>query len=237
MITNYLQFAVHAGRWSAITVSALIVACGVSIADASFIVFDGNNPEPDEENVLLENNSVGMTISGSTNQSNTVVTFTSPSQFLAAPSAGQAVVEAREMNDINSDQVAIDDSITVALANSALRFRDLIFNAPIVGGLGNGGSITIEVLGFNADGTPASDTITLDDDGDPLSIGNGANFFTVLATDGMLMTSVEIQTNAGTSYADLRQIRISGIVPEPASVAMLVFFAAVVPCLIGRLRH
>jgi len=89
-------------------------------------------------------------------------------------------------------------------------------------------------VGFNADDTPAAATITLDDNSDPLTLGNGSNFFTVLATDGMLMTSVEISTNADTSYADLRQVRISGVVPEPASAAMLMVVAVAVLSHIGR---
>ena len=226
MFTSNRTYYLRAGRLSAIVVAVAFASFIASPGYASFIVFDGNNPEPDEQNVQLNNDSIGMTISGATNQSGTVVTFTSPSQFLAAPSNGQARVEARELNDIDSDQIAIDDSITVALADSALRFRDLIFNAAIVGGLGSDGSITIAILGVNADNTPTGATITLDDDGNPLSIGNGSNFYTVLATDGMLMTSVEIKTNAGTSYADLRQIRISGVIPEPASAVMIMFFAA-----------
>lgn len=224
--TSNRKFFMRAGRWSAIVVATVFLSLTASSSDAAFIAFDGNNPEPDEQNVLLENDSVGMTISGNTNQTNTGVTFTSPSQFLAAPSNGQAVVEARELNDIDSDQVAIDDSITVALADPSLRFRDLIFNTAIVGGRGSGGSLTFVIVGVNADNTPAGATLTVDDDGDDLLISNGSNFFTILATEGMLMTSVEIQTNADTSYADLRQIRISGIIPEPASAVMLMFFAA-----------
>jgi len=187
---------------------------------------------------MLNDDSVGMTISGVTNQSNTAVTVTSPSQFLAAPANGQARVEARESNDIDSDQVAIDDSLTVSLANPNLRFRDLIFNAAKVGGLGSNGTLTINIVGVNADNTPAAASITVDDDNNPITIGNGSNFYTVLATDGMLMTSVEISTNAGTSYADLRQIRISGVIPEPSSAAMLIFFAAaaVLPRMARRFR-
>ena len=221
-------------RWLAL----FAILFAASPCEASFIVFSGNIPQANEENVMLDNDNVGMTISGLTNQSNTAVTFKSPSQFLAAPSNGQARIEARGLNDINSSQVAISDSITVALTNSNLRFEDLIFNAAIVGNLGDGGSLTIDIVGVNADSTPAAATITVDDNNDPLTVGNGSNFFTVLATGGMLMTSVEISTNAGTSYADLRQIRISRVVPEPAFAAMLMVIAvAVLPHIVRRLRH
>ena len=184
-------------------------------------MLDGNNPEPNEENALLVSDSVGPTISGATNQSNTGVSFTSPSQFLAAPSNGQARIEAREANDIDSVQVAISDAITVSLTDPNKQFADLIFNASIVGNVGAGGPITIDVTGLNADNTPANASITVDDDNDPLALGNGSNFYTVLATDGLLMTSVKISTDAGTSYADLRQIRISGVVPVPTTLTLL----------------
>jgi hypothetical protein len=190
---------------------------------ATFIVLSGNNPEPNEENILLNDDSVGMVLQGTTNQSNTVVEFESPSQFLASPAMGQARIEARESSDIDSDQVAIDDSITVSLASPGLSFGDLIFNAFIGGGLGDGGPLTIVVNGFDSSGDPVSTTFTEDSDGDPLALGNGANFFTVVAVDGQHITSVEISPDAGSSYADLRQIRISNIIPEPSSWLLLVF--------------
>jgi len=228
--SRFCLFHPSSPRWLAL----FAIMCAASPCEASFIVFSGNNPQANEEIVNFNNGDVGMTISGLSNQSDTVVTFTSPSQFLAVPSSGNARIEARALNDIDSSQVAISDSITVALSNSNLRFEDLIFNAAIVGNLGDGGSLTIDIVGFNADDTPAAATITLDDNSDPLTLGNGSNFFTVLATDGMLMTSVEISTNADTSYADLRQVRISGVVPEPASAAMLMVVAVAVLSHIGR---
>ena len=199
----------------------MVIALTATTCQAGFVVLDGNNPEPNQENALLVSDSVGLTISGATNQSNAGVSFTSPSQFLASPSNGQARVEAREANDIDSAQVAISDAITVSLTDPNQRFADLIFNAAIVGNVGDGGPITIDVTGLNADNTPANASITVDDDNDPLALGNGSNFYTVLATDGMLMTSVKISTDAGTSYADLRQIRLSGVVPEPTTLVLL----------------
>ena len=107
----------------------------------------------------------------------------------------------------------------------------MIFNAAIVGGLGEDGFLTIDVMGTNSDGTPASATITLDDDGNALEIGNGSNFYTVLATDGMLMTSVEIGLTSG-SYADLRQVRISGVIPEPSTIALVALACLAAPAVL-----
>jgi PEP-CTERM motif len=136
------------------------------------------------------------------------------------------MIEAREQNDIGSAQVAIDDSITVSLANPGLSFGDLIFNLFNGGPLGAGGPFTIVVNGFDTNDDPVSTTFTQDSDNNPLSIGNGGNFYTIFAIDGQHITSVEISPNFGTSYAELRQIRVSGIVPEPAS-AMLIAMGVV----------
>ena len=178
-------------------------------------MLSGNNPGINEENVSFGNDTVGLSVQGTTNQTNTLVNFESPSQFLT--SAESMRLEARESNDIDSDQVAIDDVMSVSLANLGLSFGDLIFNAFIGGHLGDGGPLSIVVNGFESNGDPVSTTFTQDSDGDPLSLGNGSNFYTVVASDGQRITSMEISPVTGTSYADLRQIRISNVVPEPAS--------------------
>jgi hypothetical protein len=192
---------------------------GVSFAatrssEAAFIVQDGNNPQPGDNNVLFQANVVGMSIQGQLNSSNEPVQFTSQTQFLAG-NGGQARVEARTANDYDAPQVDINDGIIVNLLPNSLRFTSLIFNS-----FDGTGSLTIKILGFNADNSPANATITLDDDGDPLNLGNGSNFYTVLATAGMTMTSVEVDTNAATSYLDMRQVRIGGVMPEPGTLTL-----------------
>ena len=203
---------------------AVVLLLGASQVRASFIVYSGNVPQTGDQNVLINNDAVGTTIQGSLNQSGALVDFTSPSQFLAGPANGQARVEARVANDINSAAVDINDSITVSLGGGG-KFATLIFNANF-----GTGSLTLMINGLNSDNTPASATISLDDDNDPLALGNGSNYFTVVASGGMAMTSVEIQTNANTSYKDLRQVRI-GEVPEPQS--LLLAAAAAVAGLAG----
>jgi hypothetical protein len=188
---------------------------------ADFVVLAGNDPQPDQENILLNDDQVGTTISGFTNTTNREVTFTS-AQFLAAPSNGQARVEARESNDINSPQLAIDSAIAVALADPGLGFDSLVFNAFIGGGLGEDGTLSIEVFGVDAGNNPISELFTTDDQGDPLTLGNGSNFYTIVASAGQRITSVVITPTQG-SYADLRQVRLGGIrpIPEPASIALV----------------
>ncbi len=197
----------------------VMAVCGALLNSApclaTFMVLSGNNPESSEENILFGDNLVGATIQATTNQSDTVVEFESPGQFLAS-SSGQGI-EARHSNDINSDQVAINDSIVVSLVNPGLSFGDLIFNAFMGGPLGDGGTLTIVVNGFESNGDPVSTTFAQDSDGDPLTLGNGANFYTVVASDGQRITSVDVSPTSGSSYAELRQIRISSINPEPCS--------------------
>jgi MYXO-CTERM domain-containing protein len=203
------------GLGAAASVLSLIAAFTLaSPAHAAFLVQDGNNPQPGDKNVLFQADDVGMSVEGHLNSTNEPVQFTSQTQFLAG-NGGQARVEARTANDYNSPQVDINDGIVVNLLPNTLRFTSLIFNA-----FDGTGSLTIKIVGFNADNTPANATITLDDDGDPLNLGNGSNFYTVLATAGMTMASVEIETNAATSYQDLRQVRIGGAMPEPGSALL-----------------
>lgn len=230
---NVLPMRVDNARFGFFHIGVLAISSALMSAgptSATFMVLSGNNPGPNQENVQFDVDAVGTMVQGITNQLASAVDFTSSSQFLATPSSGQARVEAREGNDINSNQIAIDDSITVSLPNAGVSFGDLIFNAFIGGGLGSGGSLTIVVSGVDSNNLPVSTTFTQDSDGDPLMLGNGQNFFTVLASDGQRITSVEISPDANSSYADLRQIRISNVIPEPAScliggLGLLIFVA------------
>jgi hypothetical protein len=183
-----------------------------SVAFAGFIVQSGNNPQPDQENVLLNNGNVAMTIVGTTNNTGTQVAFTSTTQLLTDPSSGQARVEATL-----PPQVAVNDAITISLPTPGHHFRSIVFNANISGGLGVGGTLTLIVSGVDSSNNPESATFTLDDANNPLTVSNGSNFFTVLTDAGSLMSTLEIVTNTGTTYGDLRQIRIA-VAPEPTAL-------------------
>ena len=200
----------------ALAVCAAVISPGFSAA--AFIALDGNVPQPNQENILLNSGSLALSIPGTTNNSGAVIDFTSASQLLTDPSSGQARVEA----SLAGSQVAISDSITITPGTPGLSFSSVVFNTFVGGGVGVGGSLTIVASGFDIFNAPESTTFTLDDDSNPLAIGNGANFFTVVADGGSRMTSLEIIPNTGTTYADLRQIRI-GLVPEPTTLALGVF--------------
>jgi hypothetical protein len=185
-----------------------------SFAFAGFIVQSGNNPQPNQENILLNNGNVAFTIVGTTNNTGTPVAFTSLTQLLTDPSSGQARVEATL-----PPQVAVNDKITVSLPTVGQFFSSIIFNASVGSGIGAGGTLTLTVNGVDSSNNPESATFTMDDVNNPLTVGNGSNFFTVLTSAGSLMSTLEIIPNANTTYADLRQIRIAiATVPEPTAL-------------------
>ena len=182
----------------------------------------GNNPQSDEENVLYSSSQTGTIIRGLTNQTNSNVQFTS-SEILQTTALGQA------------NLTAMDGAINnVTIDVPGRTYGDLIIN-PLVGLPGqqrmpatvsvltNGGTST-----FNYDLT------------------QGNNFLTILAGGDETITSTTITSTGG--FADLRQVRISGIskiaspgdggggpasfaagratgngavVPEPASILLL----------------
>jgi len=171
-------------------IAALLVP-SLSWANITFTL--GNNPQPDEENVLLNNGTSGSTVSGTTNQSGVTVNFISATQILSEPSSGQARIEATS----GGSQVALSDISSITSATGP--FGDLIFNMFIGGTIGtSGGTATISVLD-NLGGTSTfSETL-----------GNGQNFLTVVASAGESIDSVAISYPVG--FTDLRQVRISGI--------------------------
>jgi hypothetical protein len=200
-----------------LTIFIALLVPSLSRADAVFTV--GNNPQPNEENVLLNSGTIGNTIQGTTNQNGFVVNFTSGTQLLTAPSNGQARVEATN----NGSQVALTD-VSFSLANSAT-FTDAIFNMFVGGTIGApGGDAMITAL--TNDGT-----FTFD-----LTLGNGQNFLTVTTTGGEVLTDISISTDIG--FTDLRQVRISGAtpaVPEPGVTAFC--FAGATLLGLGLLRR
>jgi hypothetical protein len=178
----------------------------ISWANISFTV--GNNPQPGEENVLLNNGQTGNTIQGTTNQTGFAVNFVS-TQFITAPANGQARVEATSAAS-NGTQVGLTN-VTFSIPGGT--FTDAIFNMNIGGTIGTaGGNATITVNG-------SMGTSTLMD-----LIGNGQNFLTVLATGGETINSVGISYANG--LTDLEQVRISGAagparVPETGATVSL----------------
>ena len=172
------------------------VVVSVTTARADSVTFTiGNNPQSNEENVLLNSGAQGATVFGLTNQTNLQVRFDSSTDILVEPSSGQARVEALD---------GLLNNITLSLPNGT--FTDVILN-PFFGS----GTADVTVTTSNNQTFTFSYTLT-----------NGQNFLTIVADPGTLITSVSITASGG--FTDLRQPRISGAqanVPEPATLLLL----------------
>lgn len=167
---------------------ALLSLVSASPAPAQVSFLFGNNPQPGEENILLNSGDTGTTVIGVTNQSNTSVSFTS-AETLFVPASGQARIEGQ-------DGLLGPEPLTISLANGGT-FQDLIFN-PFIGGAGapNDNDLIVTV-----DTTAGVSTFTY-------TLSNGQNFLTVVADAGVGINSVSLDPVVG--FSDLRQVRISG---------------------------
>jgi hypothetical protein len=190
-------------RTSALIMTATLIAIASAplSARATVVFTAGNNPQqPGEQNVLYGSNQTGALVTGTTNQTNTIVDFASTTDILKTPALGQADLTAQ-------DGLINNVSITVP----GHTYGDLILN-PF---LGEG----------NPPPTAASVTVTTNDGSfvDNLTLTNGNNFLTITTSDGETISSVVLNSTGG--FEDLRQVRISEIsgvqVPEPATLSLL----------------
>ncbi len=202
-------------RLLSVAIVSLVLA-GVQAAQASIIVTSSNNPSSSQENVLLDMNSSGTTILGTTNQSKTQVSFTSSSSLTSSPQ-GQALIQGPSSGFSN---------MQIKLSNGGT-FTSLIFALTLVG---NGTSCTNCVSFSSNANEPGGGTSTAQ--GGFFGLTPGNNFFTVTATNGETLNSVIIN---GNGLSTLGQVRIGGLtstgggpggggggaVPEPSTYALL----------------
>jgi len=186
---------------------ALLLLASPSFASISFQT--ANSPQADEENILLNSGTSGTVVTGVTNQTGQTVQFSSTTDTLRIPSGGQARIEAVD-GSLNNITITTLDGVT---------YMDFIGNP-------RRGSGTATVTVVTDAGTYSFS----------YPLGNGQNFFTIIATDEQILTTT---INAPGGFADLRQPRISGITepeedtgtgsgdptgasaPEPATVLLL----------------
>ncbi len=169
-------------------------------AKADTVTFQiGNNPQANEENILLNSGLSGIQVFGTTNQSNLSVRFSSTTDTLVEPSSGQARVEALD---------GLVNNITISVPGGS--FTDLIMN-PFQGS----GTATITAT------TLSNQVLTFQ-----YTLGVGNNFVTIFDVGGAF-SSIAISAPGG--FTDLRQPRISGAQAIPAAVVepttMLLFGA------------
>jgi hypothetical protein len=178
-----LALAISAPAWATITI-------------CSTAPCPGNPPE----NVLLNDNTSGTTVLGTTNQTHTSVSFTG-NEILTEPANGQARIEAVD-GAFNFISIAMTDP---TLAMTQLEFN---INAAATG--------TATLTYFDQFGAPTTGNFTLN--------SNGQNFFTATASNGELIKSATI--NSQVALADLRQVRLGFStftpIPEPAAWALMI---------------
>jgi len=173
-------------------------------SQADIIFTLGNNPQPGEENVLLNKGTTGTTVFGETNQTHLPVQFTS-TQTLTEPASGQARIEATN----GTSQIGLTN-VTISVPGGS--YGDLIFNPDITGTIGTpGGTLHVAVTDNLGVVSPFDYTLS-----------NGQNFLTITTTGGQRIVSTSLSYSLADGFTDLRQVRISGaVVPEPAGITML----------------
>ncbi len=186
-----------------------------------FVFFVGPGAISPEENISFNgpgNIGIGITVTGQTNKSSTLVEFTNndvPQEAQSTPAMGQARIEAVD---------GAYSSIILAASRPDVFFTELEFNVNILNG--RSGTFTLEII--DQDGNSTFDTFA------PNTLGNGQNFFAVQAFNGKLIDRA-ILTASGEIIQDIRQVRVSTVaVPEPATGIM--FVAGVAGMFVARRR-
>lgn len=192
--------------------AAAMLAAPLGTARADILTFDTfgafqsalNAAGGTLQNVLTPGAATGTTVSGFTNQSNSQVNVTSltAAQLSVAAANGQAVFTGAGGGAIGTGGFFI--SLPVGT------FTALAFNLDNV--QGQTGGVTISTLEPNAQVTNTQ-----------YALGNGSNFFGVLAVNGQSISRVTV--GSGVAIQDLAQVRIGGVgvsaVPEPSTYALM----------------
>ena len=205
-------------------VFAALFAAVIGVGSAyAFTVTPGNNPEPDEENLLLNTGQTGLVVQGTTNQSGAIVNLSS-NEELVLPANGQARVE------------AVDGGFRIlGITTVDATFGDLILNIKLNGEGNAAGSVMFQ--GFTVSGSSFSNSFAL---------GNGENFFTLVAGANDPFLAVVVIESGENDIHDIRQIRISQVClasdescapPRVAEPTMLTLLGASMLGLVGLARR
>ena len=146
------------------------------------------------ENVLFNNNEVGNPITGETNQTNTLIDFTSTTDTLLTQGSGQSELRAQD---------GFIDEVTFYAQDPTIGFDHVVFNVDAAAD----STIFISAIDNFA---------VLFDFGAFIADGSGQNFFTIGSDDLQFMTSVTILGDGITALTELQQVRVSpGTLPIP----------------------
>ncbi len=222
----YLQGAVNMLRRHflllGLTAAFLVLS---SLANADVIVDCTKNcpQQPSEQNILFKTNQTASTVTGFTNNTHTLIDFSSTTDTLNVTANGQA--------NLTSTDGAINN---VTVSAPTLVFGDFIVDLELGNDLQKECGdptqcfVTITALALEADRT----TTQIQDLG-TFELGTGSNFFTVVGTNGETIESLTYDSGSvgfsGIGFENLKQPRISDlqtptgekIVPEPASLFLL----------------
>jgi hypothetical protein len=216
-------------RAPTIVFGVLVALAASAPARATITLTPGNNPQPDEANVLFNHGDFSLgtgtplsfpppppfSVVGTTNTTPSVSVLLSSSENLYVQGGGQGLVIATSVPGNPATQVGFTD-FTIGLPTTTA--LDVIFDAHLTQGQGQpgtGGTATITVLESNGSTTTFNN----------VALGNGQNFQTLVASGGQDIKSVEFVMNGTGTFTQLEQIRVSGlsgvdVVPEPSTMAM-----------------
>ena len=163
---------------------------GTAYADVIFTL--GNNPQPDEENILFQEagtiDGPATTVTGLTQTSDLFVFFTS-NENLVATASGQARLEAED-----------GAFTTLTFGVQGGTFGDFILNPHLLHDTGPPPTGTIDVTVNLVGEAPATFTY---------AAGGGENFLTIVAINGERISSINITSSQEIAFFDLQQPRIS----------------------------
>ena len=165
---------------------AAVLACGswLSPASAGIIFMIGNNPQPDEANILFGGKETGTTITGEVDHAGIGAIFSSlTGETLLQNSTGQASISNNAGKKV--DLTSMDFTLEPGFG-----FTDFIIN--LLNGHGNA-TVTVGAATFT------------------YALGPGQNFLTILADGGDVMTEVSVMMDTGGGFLDFKQPRISGV--------------------------
>lgn len=195
-------------RMLALALSISLAWSSAALADVIFTL--GNNPQPDENNILFSVGETGATITGEVDHSGVAVQFSSlTGQTLLQNAQGQASITTDNGDPLTSMFVEVP----------GYTFGDFILNLQN----GTGTATVVAVDNFN-------DTFTYD-------LGNGQNYLTITTANGESIASISVTMSDPGGFDVFKQPRISqvcntetqqclpspdvGGVPEPATLALL----------------
>lgn len=184
-------------------VALFLGATAVPRCYGDFVFQAGNNPQPNEFNILFGAKESGNPIVGEVDHLGIDATFSSTTETTLVQNAqGQAAIS-------SGDTDGSINNITLTVGSAFSPWEDLIVNLQ-----GGSGTAVITVNGLDANGAPESEDFNF-------ALGNGQNFFTLLATNGESITSVTV--NAPGGFDVFKQPRVSSrsfVIPEPTSMLL-----------------